>query len=94
MEAIDMNTLVRNKSGCKDPDYFKKYYQANNKGVQVCCPRCNKSTSKVNMSKHMRRNICLNAFVVGIVEQICEDNDIHHERFENNLKTKHTHINI
>jgi hypothetical protein len=39
------------------------------------------------MSKHMRRNICLKAFVVGIVEQICEDNDIHHERFENNLKT-------
>ena len=77
MEAIDMNTLARNKSGCKDPDYFKKYYQANNKGVQVCCPRCNKSTSKVNMSKHMRRNICLKIAAIGLIEQICENYNIH-----------------
>ena len=34
MEAIDMDIIVRQKTGCKDPDYFKKYYQANNKGAR------------------------------------------------------------
>ena len=86
MEAIDSEIIVRNKSGCKDPDYFKKYCQANNKGVQVCCPRCNKSTSKVNMSKHMKRNICLKVFATGAVEQICENKNVHHEEMENNFK--------
>ena len=85
MEAID---TVRNKSGCKDPEYFKKYYQANNKGVQIPCPRCNKPTSKANMSKHLKRNICLKAFVIGIVEQVLEDNNIRHDQFENNLKNE------
>ena len=74
MEAISMDIVVRHKSGCKDPDYFKKYYQANNKGVQVPCPRCNKLTSKVNMSKHLKRNICLKTFDVGMLEQVMEDN--------------------
>ena len=85
MEAIVMKT----KSGCKDPDYFKKYYQANNKGVQIQCPRCNKFTSKVNMSKHLKRNICLKTFVIGMVEQVMEDNTCIWKENENNLKTKH-----
>ena len=85
MEATTVEFLLRHKNGCKDPDYFKKYYQNNTKGVQICCPRCNKSTSKANMSKHMKRNICLKAFVVGIVEQICEDQNLHPGNFENNL---------
>ena len=89
MEATSMDIVVRHKSGCKDPDYFKKYYQANNKGVQIQCPRCNKVTSKVNMSKHVKRNICLKACVIGMVEEISEDNDIHQDKNENNLKTKH-----
>ena len=80
MEAMNTDIVLRHKSGCKDPDYFKKYYQANNKGVQVPCPRCNKLTSKVNMSKHLKRNICLKAFVIGIVEQILEDENIHPEK--------------
>ena len=89
MEAIDMDTPMRNKSGCKDPEYFKKYYQANNKGVLVPCPRCNKITSRVNISNHMMRNICIKACVIQIVRQICEENDIRPEQNENNLKTKH-----
>ena len=86
MEAIN---VVRNKSGCKDPDYFKKYYQSNTKGVQICCPRCNKSTSKANMSKHMKRNICLKICATGLVEEICENLNIHPGSFENNLKKEH-----
>ena len=77
MEAISMDIVVRHKSGCKDPDYFKKYYQANNKGVQIQCPGCNKFTSKVNMSKHVKRNICLKIAAIGLIEQICENYNIH-----------------
>ncbi len=78
--------IEKHRSGVKDPDYFKKYYLANNKGVQVPCPRCNKLTSRVNISKHLKRNICLKVAVVGLVEQICEEHNIHPGRFENNLK--------
>jgi len=86
-----MDIVVRNKSGCKDPDYFKKYYQANNKGVQVQCPRCNKFTSRVNMSKHMKRNICLKVCAIGLVEQIIEDFNLHPDKFENNLKSENVY---
>jgi len=53
-----MDTVVKNPQHPKDPDYFKKYYQNNNKGVGLSCPRCHRNTSKVNLSKHMKRNIC------------------------------------
>ncbi len=56
----------------KDPDYFKSYYQNNNKGILVSCPRCNRCTSKVNLSKHMKRNICLKAFVVRMTLEIAD----------------------
>ena len=79
METTNTEISVRHKNGCKDPDYFKKYYQANNKGVQIQCPRCNKFTSKVNMSKHVKRNICLKAFVFGMAEQTSEDENINQE---------------
>ena len=54
----------------KDPDYFKTYFQENNKGVLVPCPRCNRCTSKVNLSKHMKRNICLKVFVKRITLEV------------------------
>ena len=79
VENDNMIRVLRDRNGCIDLDYSKKYYQANNKGVQIQCPRCNKFTSKVNMSKHLKRNICLKAFVIGIVEQILEDENIHPE---------------
>ena len=54
----------------KDPDYFKTYFQENNKGVLVPCPRCNRCTSKVNLSKHKKRNICLKRFVTHITLEV------------------------
>ncbi len=54
----------------KDPDYFKTYFQENNKGVLVPCPRCNRCTSKHNLSKHMKRNICLKRCVVDITLEL------------------------
>jgi len=69
----DPESIERKPQGPKDPDYFKKYYQLNNKGVNVECPRCHKQTSKVNLSKHMKRNSCLKAFVTEMVEQVIED---------------------
>ena len=78
--------VLRDRNGCIDLDYSKKYYQTRVKGVQVQCQRCNKYTSKANMSKHVKRNSCLKVFVVGIVEQILEDNNIHPDINENNLK--------
>ena len=77
MEAMNTDIVLRHKSGCKDPDYFKKYYQANNKGVQVPCPRCSKMTSRVNLSKHLKRNIYLKIAAIGLIEQICENYNIH-----------------
>ena len=65
-----MDTAVNNK--LKDPDYFKKYYQNNNKGVMMECPRCHRQTSKVNLSKHMKRNICLVNFVGQIVNKVVD----------------------
>ena len=56
----------------KDPDYFKTYYQDRNKGVYIGCPRCGRPTSKVNLSKHMTRNICLRVFVANITLEIAE----------------------
>jgi len=56
----------------KDPDYFKTYYQNNNKGILVPCPRCNRCTSKVNLAKHMKRPICLRAFVVRITQEVAD----------------------
>ncbi len=56
----------------KDPDYFKTYYQDRNRGVYIGCPRCGRPTSKVNLSKHMKRNICLRAFVVDITLEIAD----------------------
>jgi hypothetical protein len=41
------------------------------------------------MSKHMRRNICLKIAAIGLIEQICENYNIHPDINENNLKTKH-----
>ena len=65
-----MDTAVNNKP--KDPDYFKKYYQNNNKGVMMECPRCHRQTSKVNLSKHMKRNICLVTFVAEMVNKVVD----------------------
>ena len=67
------DSIERKPQGPKDPDYFKKYYQLKNKGVLVPCPRCHKETSKVNLSKHMKRNSCLKAFVIDMAEQVIEN---------------------
>ena len=56
----------------KDPDYFKTYFQVNNKGLLIPCPRCNHCTSKVNLSKHMKRNICLKRFVAKITLEVAD----------------------
>ena len=56
----------------KDPDYFKTYYQNNNRGVYIGCPRCGRPTSKVNLTKHMKRNICLRAFVADIKLELAD----------------------
>jgi len=59
-----MDTVIKKKTQHpKDPDYFKIYYQNNNKGVMIQCPRCHCQTSKVNISKHMKRDICLKKYV-------------------------------
>ena len=65
-----MDTAVNNKP--KDPDYFKKSNQNNNKGVMMECPRCHRQTSKVNLSKHMKRNICLVTFVAEMVNKVVD----------------------
>ena len=65
-----MDTAVNNKP--KDPDYFKKYYQNNNKGVMMECPRCHRQTSKVNLSKYMKRHICLVTFVAEMVNKVVD----------------------
>ena len=67
-EPIDI--IARKHYYPKDPDYFKTYFQNNNKGVLVSCPRCHRCTSKVNLSKHMKRTICFKAFVVEITQEI------------------------
>ena len=54
----------------KDPDYFKTYYQDNNKGLYIGCPRCGRPTSKVNLSKHMKRNICLKKCTINLTLEI------------------------
>ena len=56
----------------KDPDYFKTYYQEKNKGLYIGCPQCGRPTSKVNLSKHMKRNVCLRRAVVNITLEIAE----------------------
>ena len=63
-----MDTAVNNTP--KDLDYFKKYYQNNNKGVMMSCPHSHRLTSKVNLSKHLKRNICfkVSAALNAIVE--------------------------
>ena len=89
MENVENDNTIRvlrDRNGCIDLDYAKKYYQSRVKGVQVQCQRCSKYTSKANMSKHVKRNSCLKVFVVGIIEQMLEDNNIHPEVNENNLK--------
>ena len=57
-KITSMDTVVKKSQHPKDPDYFKKYYQINNKGVAMSCPQCHRNTSKANLSKHMKRNIC------------------------------------
>ena len=71
--AESMNIMAMKKQyRPKDPDYFKTYYQNNNKGVLVLCPCCNRRTSKVNLTKHMKRNICLRRVVVDITLELAE----------------------
>jgi ribosomal protein S27AE len=81
MMNSDTDSMERKAQHPKDPDYFKKYYQLHNKGVMVECPRCHKHTSKVNLSKHMKRNSCLKVFVTEMVEQVLEDLHISPDSF-------------
>ena len=60
----------------KDPDYFKTYYQDMNKGVYIGCPSCGRPTSKVNLSKHMKRTICLRVFIARELADRLEQIDI------------------
>jgi len=63
----------------KDPDYFKTYYQNNNKGLYIGCPHCGRPTSKVNQSKHMKRNVCLRRAVVDITLELADRLGLHPE---------------
>ena len=41
-----------------DPDWAKKYYLEKLKDVIVICPNCGVSTSKVNVSRHVKSYKC------------------------------------
>jgi len=41
-----------------DPDWAKKYYLEKLKDVNVICPNCGVSTSKVNVSRHVKSYKC------------------------------------
>ena len=65
-----MDTVEKKPQHPKDPDYFEKNYQNTNKGVMMQCPRCHRQTSKVNLSKHMKRDMCIKIFVKEMTLEI------------------------
>ena len=43
-----------------DPNYFRKYYK-NNLSIPFKCPDCGRTiSSKSNLSKHQKTNVCIN----------------------------------
>ena len=52
-ENKDLENKVRSKKP-KDPLYFKKYYQANTKGVKHYCEICDKHISKDHRAAHFK----------------------------------------
>jgi hypothetical protein len=46
-------------NGPLDPDYNRKYYEQNIKGLTVSCPSCGSTLLKSNLSKHKKSLKCI-----------------------------------
>ena len=56
METINLITKKINKTA--DPDYFKNYYHTSGLGCMICCPRCNRNTTRQKLLRHQKSKLC------------------------------------
>ena len=56
MENTNIITKKINKTA--DPAYFKNYYHTSGLGDRICCPRCNRNTTKQKLLRHQKSKLC------------------------------------
>ncbi len=52
------NTIITKINKTDDPAYYKNYYHTSGLGSRICCPRCNRNTTRQKILRHQKSKLC------------------------------------
>ena len=55
---METTNIILKKNKTADPAYFKNYYHTSGLGSRICCPKCNRNTTRQKVLRHQKSKLC------------------------------------